>query len=63
MEPEGDGPLILQKAGGMQGVLSYVAFAPTRGVGVFVAINQYDFNAARAMTEVANDLIAELAPR
>ncbi len=38
MAPKGDQPLILQKAGGLQGVFSYVAFAPTRGVGVFVTI-------------------------
>lgn len=63
MAPEGDRPLILQKAGGMQGVLSYVAFAPGRGVGAFVAINRFDFNAATAMAEMVNELIAQLAPR
>ena len=63
MMPEGDRPLILQKAGGLQGVFSYVAFAPTRGVGVFVAINEFDFAASAAMAEAANDLIATLAPR
>ncbi|MCG6861509.1 MAG: D-alanyl-D-alanine-carboxypeptidase/endopeptidase AmpH [Chromatiaceae bacterium] len=63
MQPHGDRPLILQKAGGMQGVFSYLAFAPTRGVGVFVAINQYDFPLAMAMAETANELIEQLAPR
>ena len=63
MMPEGNRPVILQKAGGLQGIFSYVAFAPTRGVGVFVAINRFDFTAAKAMAEAANDLIAELAPR
>jgi D-alanyl-D-alanine-carboxypeptidase/D-alanyl-D-alanine-endopeptidase len=63
MAPEGDRPLILQKAGGLQGVFSYVAFAPMRSIGVMVAINTFDFNAAIAMTKVANDLIADLAPR
>ena len=63
MQPEGDRPLILQKAGGMQGILSYVAFAPTRNAGVFVAINAFDFGAALAMTEAANALLAQLAPR
>jgi serine-type D-Ala-D-Ala carboxypeptidase/endopeptidase len=63
MMPDGNRPLILQKAGGLQGIFSYVAFAPTRGVGVFVAINRFDFTAAKAMAEAANDLIAELAPR
>lgn len=63
MRPQENRPLILQKAGGMQGVFSYVAFAPTRNIGVFMAINQYDFPAALAMAETVNDLIAELAPR
>jgi D-alanyl-D-alanine-carboxypeptidase/D-alanyl-D-alanine-endopeptidase len=63
MEPEGDRPLILQKAGGLEGVFSYVAFAPARGIGVCAAINAFDFNAGLAMAKTANDLIAELAPR
>lgn len=63
MMPEGDRPLILQKAGGTNGVFSYIAFAPSRGVGVFMSINKFDFAAATAMADVANDLIATLAPR
>jgi D-alanyl-D-alanine-carboxypeptidase/D-alanyl-D-alanine-endopeptidase len=63
MAPHGDLPLILQKAGGLQGVFSYTAFAPTRGVGAFVAINKFDFAAAMAMAGVVNHLIGELAPR
>ena len=63
MEPEGDRPLILQKAGGLQGVFSYVAFAPSRGIGVCAAINAFDIAAGLAMAKTANDLIAELAPR
>ena len=63
MMPKGDRPLILQKAGGLQGVFSYAAFAPMRGVGVFVAINKFDFAAAMTMANVANDLIGDLAPR
>jgi D-alanyl-D-alanine-carboxypeptidase/D-alanyl-D-alanine-endopeptidase len=63
MQPQGGRPLILQKAGGMQGVFSYAAFAPMHGVGVFVAINQYDFPFAMAMGEAANELIEQLAPR
>jgi D-alanyl-D-alanine-carboxypeptidase/D-alanyl-D-alanine-endopeptidase len=47
----------------LQGSFSYIAFAPTRGVAVFVAINKFDFSAARAMAEAVNDLIATLAPR
>jgi D-alanyl-D-alanine-carboxypeptidase/D-alanyl-D-alanine-endopeptidase len=63
MTPEGDRPLILQKAGGLQGVFSYVAFAPARGIGVCAAINAFDIAAGLAMAKTANDLIAELAPR
>ena len=32
MEPHDDLPLILQKAGGLQGIFSYTALAPTRGI-------------------------------
>jgi D-alanyl-D-alanine-carboxypeptidase/D-alanyl-D-alanine-endopeptidase len=63
MMPEGDRPLILQKSGGSNGVFSYIAFAPARGVGVFMAINQFDFSASAAMARLANGLIGTLAPR
>jgi D-alanyl-D-alanine-carboxypeptidase/D-alanyl-D-alanine-endopeptidase len=61
--PEGDRPLILQKAGGLQGIFCYIAFAPTRDVAVFIAINQFNFGAAMAMAQVVNEMIANLAPR
>ena len=63
MMPEGDRPLIIQKAGGTNGVFSYIAFAPSRGVGVFMAINKFDFAAGMEMASVVNELIAALAPR
>jgi serine-type D-Ala-D-Ala carboxypeptidase/endopeptidase len=63
MMPQGNRPLILQKAGGLQGIFCYAAFAPSRGIGAFVAINQFDFGAAGAMTSAVNELIATLAPR
>jgi D-alanyl-D-alanine-carboxypeptidase/D-alanyl-D-alanine-endopeptidase len=63
MMPKGDQPLILQKAGGLQGTFTYIAFAPTRGVAAFVAINQFDFGAAMAMAQAVNEMIATLAPR
>jgi serine-type D-Ala-D-Ala carboxypeptidase/endopeptidase len=63
MAPEGDRPLILQKSGGLQGVFSYVAFAPARGIGVIAAVNAFDVAAGLAMAKAANDLIVELAPR
>lgn len=63
MQPERDRPLILQKAGGMQGVFCYAAFAPMHDIGVFIAINQFDFPLAMEMAETANELITQLAPR
>jgi D-alanyl-D-alanine-carboxypeptidase/D-alanyl-D-alanine-endopeptidase len=63
MAPEGGRPLILQKAGGLQGIFSYVAFAPAHNIGVMVAINAFEIAPALAMAKAANDLIAELAPR
>jgi D-alanyl-D-alanine-carboxypeptidase/D-alanyl-D-alanine-endopeptidase len=63
MEPKDGRPLILQKAGGLQGTFSYMAFAPARRIGVFVAINQFDVGAAQKMAEVANELLGTLAPR
>lgn len=63
MMPQGNRPLILQKAGGLQGIFCYAAFAPSRGVGAFIAINKFDFGAAMAMASAVNDMIAALAPR
>ncbi|RAI03092.1 D-alanyl-D-alanine-carboxypeptidase/endopeptidase AmpH [Acuticoccus sediminis] len=63
MWPEGDRPLILQKSGLANGVISYIAFSPYREVGIFIAINKYDFPAVAAMTQFANALIGQLAPR
>jgi D-alanyl-D-alanine-carboxypeptidase/D-alanyl-D-alanine-endopeptidase len=63
MMPKGDRPLILQKAGGLQGTFSYIACAPARGVAAFVAINKFDFGAATAMGATVNEMIATLAPR
>ena len=63
MMPEGNRPLILQKAGGLQGTFSYIAFAPTRGVAIFISINEFNFGAAMAMGQAVNEMIATLAPR
>jgi D-alanyl-D-alanine-carboxypeptidase/D-alanyl-D-alanine-endopeptidase len=63
MMPEGNRPLILQKAGGLQGTFSYIAFAPARGIGALVAINKFDFTAAMGMAEAVNEMIAALVPR
>jgi D-alanyl-D-alanine-carboxypeptidase/D-alanyl-D-alanine-endopeptidase len=63
MNPAGDRPLILQKAGGLQGMFTYTAFSPARGIGIYIAINKFDLNASLAMAAFANDLIETLAPR
>ncbi len=53
----------LANAGGLQGVFSYSAFSPTRGIGVFVAIDQFNVSAAMTMAKEVNDLIGELTPQ
>lgn len=63
MKAEGGRPLILQKAGGLQGMFVYCAFSPSRNIGAFVAINQFNFATSMEMATVVNDLIATLAPR
>ena len=54
-------PLILQKSGGLQGTFAYVALAPTKGVGVFFAMNEFNVGGFAMATEVANKLVAELS--
>lgn len=61
--PEGNKPLMLNKSGGLQGMFAYTVIAPTRGVGVFAAINQFSVGGFAGMVQAANGLIAELAPR
>jgi D-alanyl-D-alanine-carboxypeptidase/D-alanyl-D-alanine-endopeptidase len=56
-------PMILQKTGGLAGFMSYTAFAPGHGVGVFVAVNKIDFGMFAGITGGANELIASLAPQ
>jgi D-alanyl-D-alanine-carboxypeptidase/D-alanyl-D-alanine-endopeptidase len=63
MAPHGDRPLILQKSGALQGIFTYTAFAPSRGVGAFVAFNKFDFGVAKSMAGAVNHLLGELAPR
>ncbi|MGH6735518.1 MAG: hypothetical protein ACRECX_05495 [Methyloceanibacter sp.] len=63
MMAKDDQPFILQKAGGLQGTFTYIAFAPTRNAAAFIAINKFDFAAAFAMGEFANELLATIAPR
>ena len=63
MQQKGNQPFILQKAGGLQGMFLYHAFAPSHDIGVFIAINQFDFAASAQIAQMANDLIAQLATR
>ncbi|WCR14974.1 D-alanyl-D-alanine-carboxypeptidase/endopeptidase AmpH [Paracoccus seriniphilus] len=61
MEATAEHPFILQKAGALQGQMSYIAFAPEHDAAVFVSINQFDFSAAYAMGEFANEFLAQLS--
>lgn len=58
-----DRPFILQKAGGLQGTFTYIAFAPARNAAVFIAIDKFDFGTAFAMGQFANELLEQIAPR
>jgi D-alanyl-D-alanine-carboxypeptidase/D-alanyl-D-alanine-endopeptidase len=61
--PEGNRPLILQKSGGLQGSIVYVALAPTRGVAVFFVMNAFSTGGFAAAVTATNGLLAQLAPR
>jgi D-alanyl-D-alanine-carboxypeptidase/D-alanyl-D-alanine-endopeptidase len=61
--PEGNSPLIMHKSGGLQGQFSFLALAPTRGLGVFASINQFNVSGYGAMVEAVHSVIGELAPR
>ena len=60
---KGKRPLILPKSGGIAGFMTYVVLAPTRGVGVFVAVNRLSFPMFEGLTSAVHDLVADLAPR
>jgi D-alanyl-D-alanine-carboxypeptidase/D-alanyl-D-alanine-endopeptidase len=60
---DGIRPALLTKSGGAAGFMSYLAFAPGRDVGIFVAVNRVDFAMFFALTGGANALIATLATR
>jgi D-alanyl-D-alanine-carboxypeptidase/D-alanyl-D-alanine-endopeptidase len=61
--PEGPRPFLLAKSGGLQGFMTYMAFAPSRGVGIFVAVNQFNFGGFISLAKASDNLVAELAPR
>lgn len=56
-------PMILDKSGGGGGFMSYVAFAPGRGVGVFVAVDRVDFGMFLGLVQAADGLLATLTTR
>ncbi len=56
-------PMLLAKSGGGGGFMTYVAIAPGRGTGVFVAVNRLDFPMFAGLTAAANGLIADLVTR
>lgn len=56
-------PMLVEKSGGGGGFMTYVAFAPGRGGGVFVAGNRVDFGMFYSITAAVNDLIANLVTR
>ena len=56
-------PMLLVKSGGGAGFMSYIAFAPSRGVGVFLAVNRVDFPMFLGLAGAANNLLASLATR
>jgi D-alanyl-D-alanine-carboxypeptidase/D-alanyl-D-alanine-endopeptidase len=56
-------PLMLMKSGGIAGFMTYVVLAPTRGVGVFIAVNRLNFPMFEGLTAGVHELVADLAPR
>ncbi len=63
MNPMGDRPLIMQKAGGLQGIFCFCAFSPARGIGGFIAINQFNVGAGTDMATTLIDTISQLSQR
>lgn len=61
--PEGNRPLIVEKTGGLQGFFVYVAIAPTRGVGAFFVMNEFNAAGFHAAVTATNEFVSSLAPR
>jgi len=56
-------PLIVQKSGAFEGFMSYVAFVPGKGVGIFFVMNRLDLVTYSGTTAIANGTLAALAAR
>lgn len=65
MAPAADRPFIIQKTGAFSGFVNYIAFAPGRGVGLFVSISRQleDFALVGNLCATANTLLGLVAPR
>ena len=61
--PEGNRPLILEKTGGLQGFFVYVAIAPTRGVGAFFVMNEFNAGAYHGAVAATNAFVTSMATR
>jgi D-alanyl-D-alanine-carboxypeptidase/D-alanyl-D-alanine-endopeptidase len=60
---QGVQPMLVGKSGGGLGFMSYIAFAPGRDVGVFVAVNSVDFSRFSGLIDATGKLIANLVTR
>jgi serine-type D-Ala-D-Ala carboxypeptidase/endopeptidase len=63
MAAQGHLPMIVQKTGGVPGFMTYIAFAPGKDVGAFVAVTRVDFAMFPGLTAAVNALIANLVTR
>lgn len=59
----GPQPMLLEKSGGGGGFMSYVALAPGKNVGVFVAVNRVNFAMFFALAGAVNNVVGTLATR
>ena len=55
----GQHPRIIQKTGGGNGFMSYIALAPDRNEGIFVCFDRVDMEALRKVTQLANSFLAK----
>ena len=60
LAPIGKSPAILQKTGGGAGFMSYIALAPGRQIGIFVAVTKVDLEMFTGLTREVNKLVAVL---
>jgi D-alanyl-D-alanine-carboxypeptidase/D-alanyl-D-alanine-endopeptidase len=61
--PRDTKPLVVQKSGAFEGFMSYVAFVPGKGVGIFFVMNRFDLVTYSGTAAIANGILADLAVR